>query len=119
VEQKLLIRKMLTAENSGKNRDIEGESIFSPFLQVIHGLDELVFYYQNQPNSGLQHSLTHFVPGDECPDSVKLHGVENLLHRASAGGSLPVVSELLKCGNRDVRAKNHDGTIPINTIDWI
>ncbi len=110
---------MLTAENSGKNQDIEGESIFSPFLQVIHGLDELVFYYQNQPNSGLQHSLTHFVPGDECPDSVKLHGVENLLHRASAGGSLPVVSELLKCGNRDVRAKNHDGTVPINAIDWI
>jgi len=68
------------------------------FLQVIHGLDELVYYYQHQPNSGLQHSLTHFVPGEDCPASVKLHGVENLLHRASANGSLTVVSELLKCG---------------------
>lgn len=80
-----------------------------PYFQVIHGLDELVYYYQHQTNSGLQHSLSHFVPGDECPASVKLHGVENLLHRASAGGSVKVVSELLKCAQRDVRAKNHDG----------
>ena len=76
--------------------DIPWRSEF--FLQVIHGLDELVYYYQHQPNSGLQHSLTHFVPGDDCPPSVKLHGVENLLHRASANGSLTVVSELFKCG---------------------
>ena len=47
--------------------------------------------------------------GDDCPASVQLHGVENLLHRAAAGGSSVVVSELLKCGGRDVRAKNHDG----------
>ena len=39
----------------------------------------------------------------------RLHGTENLLHRAAAGGSVPVVSELLKCGYRNIAAKDHDG----------
>ena len=38
--------------------------------KVIHGLDELVYFYTNQPSSGLQHRLTHFVPGLKCPTSV-------------------------------------------------
>ena len=77
--------------------------------KVIHGLDELIFYYQNQPQSGLQHSLNNFVPGDDCPNSVKLHGAENLLHRATKAGNFIVVEELLKCGDRDIAAKDHDG----------
>ena len=51
--------------------------------KVIHGLDELVYYYQNQPCSGLQHRLDKFVPNEKCPTSVRLHGVDNLLHRAT------------------------------------
>ena len=51
--------------------------------KVIHGLDELVYYYQNQPCSGLQHRLNRYVPKEKCPLSVRLHGVENLLHRAT------------------------------------
>ena len=51
--------------------------------RIIHGLDELVYYYQNQPCSGLQHRLNRFVPKDKCPTSVRLHGVDNLLHRAT------------------------------------
>ena len=44
----------------------------------------------------------------------RLHGTENLLHRATAGGSVPVVSELLKCGYRNVAAKDHDGQCAIH-----
>ena len=44
----------------------------------------------------------------------RLHGTENLLHRATAGGSIPVVSELLKCGYRNIAAKDHDGQSAIH-----
>ena len=40
-------------------------------LKVIHGLDELVYYYQYQLNSGLQHRLEQHVPGAECPSAVR------------------------------------------------
>jgi tyrosine-protein kinase len=82
--------------------------------KVIHGLDELIFYYQNQMHSGLQHRLSRYLPKDECPTSVKLHGVQNLLHRATAAGSDKVVSELLQCGGRDLTAKNHDGQCAVH-----
>ena len=77
-------------------------------LKVIHGLDELVYYYQNQENSGLQHKLMAFVPGETCPPSVRLHGTENLLHRATAAGNETVVYAMLtekKSSGRDIRAK--------------
>ena len=45
---------------------------------------------------------------------IRLHGTENLLHRATAGGSVPVVSELLKCGYRNIAAKDHDGQCAIH-----
>ena len=87
------------------------EALFSLSVEtrVIHGLDELIFYYQRQPKSGLQHKLGRFVPGNPCPTSVRLHGVENLLHRASMAGNTLIVQELLRCGGRDISAKNHDG----------
>ena len=81
---------------------------------MIHGLDELVNFYRTNPNSRLQHSLNDFVPGSLCPISVRLHGTENLLHRASAGGNVTVVSELLKSGYRNLTAKNHDGQSAIH-----
>ena len=93
----------------------EQDALFSLSVEekVIHGLDELVFYYFNHQHSGLQHKLTSFVPGDKCPSSVRLHGVNNLLHRAAMAGDALVVSELLNCG-RDVRARNEDGHCAIH-----
>lgn len=85
---------------------------------VIHGLDELIFYYMNQPSSGLQHKLTKFVPGEDCPTSVRLNGVENLLHRSTYAGHLPIVEEILKSGDRDIAAKNHDGNCAIHLAAW-
>ena len=79
-----------------------------PF-QVIHGLDQVIYYYRRNPNTGLQHSLGDFVEGELCPNALRLHGSENLLHRATAGGNAIVVSELLNCGYRNLSAKNHDG----------
>ena len=54
--------------------------------------------FQNNEYSGLQHRLTEHVPGEECPLVFKLHGSENLLHRAAKQGSYEVVYELLKSG---------------------
>ena len=91
--------------------------IFSlAFLQVIHGLDELVHYYRYQENSGLQHRLSSPVSSgaEPCPSAVRLHGRENLLHRASAAGDPNVVSELLDCGYRNLAAKNHDGQTAVH-----
>ncbi len=80
--------------------------------KVIHGLDELVYYYQHQVNSGLQHKLNDFVPGEVCPVPVRLHGTENLLHRATSAGDANIVFQMLQCkekDGRDMRAKNPDG----------
>lgn len=70
-------------------------------------MDELIYYYFNNPHSGLQHELTCFVEGDHCPPEVRLHGVENLLHRATVGGNITVVSELLKV-NKLYKYNAHD-----------
>ena len=78
-------------------------------IQVIHGLDQVIYYYRRNPNTGLQHSLGDFVEGELCPNALRLHGSENLLHRATAEGNAIVVSELLNCGYRNLSAKNHDG----------
>ena len=50
-------------------------------------MDELVHYYRRHPDTGLQHKLGDFVDGgDLCPAEVRLHGRENLLHRATVEG---------------------------------
>ena len=89
----------------------QNDTLFSLSDQpkVIHGLDELIYYYQNQPRSGLQHPLKKYVPGESCPISDRLHGSTNLLHRATQAGDARIVEELLKCGDRDIAAKDHDG----------
>jgi len=76
--------------------------------KVIHGLDEMIHFYQFEKKSGLQHRLTDFVPGNLAPPETRLHGTENLLHRASTEGNFIVVSELLASGYRNLAAKNHD-----------
>lgn len=65
----------------------------------------------------------------------RLHGTENLLHRylhdcfndsdvfidlfrACIGGDLVVVSELLKCGDRNPNAKNHDGQTALHLASF-
>jgi tyrosine-protein kinase len=87
--------------------------------QVIHGLDQLIFYYRRHPNTGLQHSLGDFVEGDLCPNGVRLHGSENLLHRATAEGNEIVVSELLQSGYRNLSAKNNDGQTAVHLGQFI
>nr|CAI5828820.1 unnamed protein product [Callosobruchus analis] len=63
----------------------------------FHGLDVLIEYYQSTPNvlcEGL--ILTEYVKGSQPPHDSRLLGRTNLLHRATLGGSLEVVSALLK-----------------------
>ena len=81
---------------------------------MIHGLDELVEYYRYHEQNGLQHRLDGFVPCSPCPSGVRLHGTENLLHRAAAAGDANVVSELLGCSYRNLSAKNHDGQTAVH-----
>lgn len=86
--------------------------------KVIHGLDELIYYYQHHSNTGLQHELRNFVPQNLAPVDSRLHGFENLLHRATAEGDVTVVSELLKCGYRNLTAKNHDGQSAVHLASY-
>ncbi len=97
-----------------RRRDEDAFFSLADVSKVIHGLDELVHFYRYQENNGLQHSLTSFVPCSPCPLSVRLHGRENLLHRAAAAGDDRVVSELLGCGYRNLAAKNHDGQTAVH-----
>nr|CAH7742179.1 unnamed protein product [Callosobruchus chinensis] len=63
----------------------------------FHGLDVLIEYYQTTPNvlcEGL--ILAEYVEGSQPPHDSRLLGRTNLLHRATLGGSLEVVSALLK-----------------------
>jgi len=76
--------------------------------KISHGLDSLVNYYMNEKQTGLQHSLTDWVPGSLAPPEARLHGTENLLHRACTEGNLVVVTELLSMGYRNLAAKNHE-----------
>ena len=86
--------------------------------KVIHGLDQLVGYYRRHPNTGLQHSLGDFVEGELCPNGVRLHGSENLLHRATSEGNEVVVFELLQSGYRNLSAKNHDGQTAVHLASF-
>ena len=76
--------------------------------------------------TGLQHVLATHVPAATAPPESRLHGTENLLHRACQVrarkifgrrtkkiferqvGDVTVVSELLAVGYRNIDAKNHD-----------
>ncbi|XP_064537903.1 tyrosine-protein kinase Shark [Drosophila montana] len=76
--------------------------------KILHGLETLVKYYQQEPN-GLVTKLSSPLPGDPPPHNTRSQGVTNLLHRATSKNESKVVFELLKCGNRNFDAKNKDG----------
>lgn len=81
--------------------------------QPIHGLDSLVEHYRSAAN-GLIAPLVGFVRGDQPPHDSRSHGRTNLLHRATREGDVTVVSELLKCGYRNLDAKNQDGQTAVH-----
>ncbi|XP_017839899.1 tyrosine-protein kinase Shark [Drosophila busckii] len=76
--------------------------------KILHGLETLVDYYQQEPN-GLITKLTTQLTGDPPPHNTRSQGVTNLLHRATSKNETKVVFELLKCGYRNFDAKNQDG----------
>ncbi|EDV98232.1 tyrosine-protein kinase Shark [Drosophila grimshawi] len=76
--------------------------------KILHGLETLVDYYQQEPN-GLITKLTVPLTGDVPPHNTRSQGVTNLLHRATSKNESNVVFELLKCGYRNFDAKNQDG----------
>lgn len=81
--------------------------------QPIHGLDSLIDHYQTAA-SGLVTQLTVFMKSDPPPHDTRSHGRTNLLHRATKEGDFTVVSELLKCGYRNIDAKNQDGQTAVH-----
>lgn len=77
-------------------------------VKILHGLDTLVEFYQQAAN-GLVTQLTKHIRKDPPPNDTRSHGSTNLLHRAVINNNHVVVSELLKCGYRNVDAKNQNG----------
>lgn len=73
-------------------------------VKILHGLDTLVEFYQ-QATNGLVSKLTKHIRKDPPPNDTRSHGNTNLLHRAVINNNHMVVSELLKCGYRNVDAK--------------
>ncbi|XP_036330066.1 tyrosine-protein kinase Shark isoform X1 [Rhagoletis pomonella] len=87
-----------------------GDAFFSidDKVKILHGLESLVEFYQMAAN-GLPTKLTTFVKKELPPNDARRHGNTNLLHRATKENNATIVSELLKCGYRNVDAKNKDG----------
>lgn len=54
------------------------------------------------------------VKGEPPPHDSRSHGRTNLLHRATKEGNFTIVSELLKCGYRNIDAKNQDGQTAVH-----
>lgn len=79
----------------------------------VHGLDSLIQHYQ-QDAHGLVTQLTSMIKKDPPPHDTRSHGRTNLLHRATKMGEINVVSELLKCGYRNIDAKNQDGQTAVH-----
>lgn len=82
-------------------------------IKIMHGLESLVDYYREAAN-GLVTKLTQLVKKDLPPNDSRSHGTTNLLHRATKEKNQTVVSELLKCGYRNVDAKNQDGQTAVH-----
>lgn len=90
------------------------DAFFSIEVQTIfHGLETLIDYYQEDPH-GLVTKLTKVCRKDPPPHDSRRHGRTNLLHRATKEGNYKVVSELLKCGNRSLEAKNGEGQTAVH-----
>lgn len=73
----------------------------------------MIRHYQKDAH-GLVTQLTTMVKKDLPPHDTRSHGPTNLLHRATKTGDITVVSELLKCGYRNIDAKNQDGQTPVH-----
>ncbi|XP_067629148.1 tyrosine-protein kinase Shark [Eurosta solidaginis] len=87
-----------------------GDAFFSidDKVKILHGLESLVEFYQMAEN-GLPTKLTTFLKKDLPPNDARRHGCTNLLHRATKENNATIVCELLKCGYRNVDAKNQNG----------
>ncbi|XP_035700493.1 tyrosine-protein kinase Shark isoform X3 [Folsomia candida] len=89
----------------------EGDAFFSiAGGPIIHGLDELIKYYQSPSSLGdddilLQKAIIKSPP----PPDGRRHGRTNLLHRATKEGSGEIVSGMVRTGHRCIDAKNEDG----------
>ena len=101
-------------------RKTEDDALFSlgEDKKIIQGLDAFIEYYRHGKKTGLQHALGDHVPGSLAPPESRLHGTENLLHRACKMGELTVVSELLSMGYRNIDAKNHDSQTAIHIASY-
>ncbi|XP_052872451.1 tyrosine-protein kinase Shark [Anopheles cruzii] len=79
----------------------------------IHGLDSLIEHYQRDKGN-LVTRLQVICRSDPPPHDVRSHGTTNLLHRATKESNYTVVSELLKCGYRNIDSKNQDGQTAVH-----
>lgn len=90
------------------------DAFFSIDNQIpIHGLDTLIEHYQEAAN-GLVTQLLESVKCEPPPPDARSHGRTNLLHRATKEVNFTVVSELLKCGYRNIDAKNQNGETAVH-----
>ncbi|XP_055592392.1 tyrosine-protein kinase Shark isoform X2 [Uranotaenia lowii] len=81
--------------------------------EPIHGLDSLIEHYR-ESSSGLVTRLQAICRQDPPPPDVRRHGTTNLLHRATKENNYIIVSELLKCGYRNIDSKNQDGQTAVH-----
>ncbi|XP_055623942.1 tyrosine-protein kinase Shark isoform X2 [Toxorhynchites rutilus septentrionalis] len=79
----------------------------------IHGLDSLIEHYRESSN-GLVTRLQAICRNDPPPHELRSHGTTNLLHRATKESNYTIVSELLKCGYRNIDSKNQDGQTAVH-----
>uniref|UniRef100_A0ABD2XPA8 Tyrosine-protein kinase n=1 Tax=Trichogramma kaykai TaxID=54128 RepID=A0ABD2XPA8_9HYME len=80
---------------------------------TIHGLETLIEYYQEDAR-GLVTKLTKPIKGQAPPHETRRHGNTNLLHRATLQNNYCIVSELVKCGDRNLDAKNQVGQTAVH-----
>lgn len=82
--------------------------------RLIHGLDALIEHYQKPPN-GLSTQLSAIVKCEMPPADSLSHGSENLLHRATKGKNVIVVSEVLQSKSKlYADTKNQDGQAAVH-----
>ena len=86
--------------------------------KIIHSLDRFIDYYRSDRKTELQPSVKDFVPCQPAPPDSKLHGTENLLHRASMEGNNVVVTELLASGYRNIDAKNQNSQTAVHLASF-
>ncbi|XP_058459695.1 tyrosine-protein kinase Shark isoform X2 [Malaya genurostris] len=79
----------------------------------IHGLDSLIEHYRESAH-GLVTRLQAICRCSPPPNDVRSHGTTNLLHRATKECNYTIVSELLKCGYRNIDSKNQDGQTAVH-----